>query len=563
MKKLRFKEISFLSYSSRKARRISLDSDIVIIKGDTDTGKSCISKSLFSALGTSIKSIPETWKNDNIVVLLKFTVDDINFTALHIGKDYYIFNPDGTQRTLTDSLAKQGKAISSLLDIHLPKIEINGIKQTFYSDYLFMPFYIDQDDGWAQPWTSFSRCGSSTLRANTLLLHTGVVSDEYFSFKVQLDNAIKSLDKINIDLAANKRLCESMKKRLVKFKLSLNENDFNEEIANFIKKISELKIAQKNKLTELKELYNRKSYLTFCIEQLHNNIKEIDKDFNYAMIQEDVITCPMCGSKVNNDFLGRLEMRDDIVKCKDLIIQNESELKDINLKIENAEYSNKEIRDKLIEISQLMQIKKDESSLDDYLNSKLENYFDGIMGEENNRLQAEKVKYQQEIEKLKAKVNDEGKKERKKMIENDFGNLVLKYTTKMKVRLNPEKKISLSTNISVTGTKVPRTIVAYTYAFIDIMCKYSGPVLCPIVVDEMRQRGLRDKDEETMFSFLVENKPKDAQLIVATSSDLQLNDENIKVVELHNPNKLLVVDEFQAISNEIDDLLYDNFTLRI
>lgn len=563
MKKLRFKEISFLSYSSRKARRISLDSDIVIIKGDTDTGKSCISKSLFSALGTSIKSIPETWKNDNIVVLLKFTVDDINFTALHIGKDYYIFNPDGTQRTLTDSLAKQGKAISSLLDIHLPKIEINGIKQTFYSDYLFMPFYIDQDDGWAQPWTSFSRCGSSTLRANTLLLHTGVVSDEYFSFKVQLDNAIKSLDKINIDLAANKRLCESMKKRLVKFKLSLNENDFNEEIANFIKKISELKIAQKNKLTELKELYNRKSYLTFCIEQLHNNIKEIDKDFNYAMIQEDVITCPMCDSKVNNDFLGKLEMRDDIVKCKDLIIQNESELKDINLKIENAEYSNKEIRDKLIEISQLMQIKKDKSSLDDYLNSKLENYFDGIMGEENNRLQAEKVKYQQEIEKLKAKVNDEGKKERKKMIENDFGNLVLKYTTKMKVRLNPEKKISLSTNISVTGTKVPRTIVAYTYAFIDIMCKYCGPVLCPIVVDEMRQRGLRDKDEETMFSFLVENKPKDAQLIVATSSDLQLNDENIKVVELHNPNKLLVVDEFQAISNEIDDLLYDNFTLRI
>ena len=553
MKKLRFKEISFLSYSSRKARRISLDSDIVIIKGDTDTGKSCISKSLFSALGTSIKSIPETWKNDNIVVLLKFTVDDINFTALHIGKDYYIFNPDGTQRTLTDSLAKQGKAISSLLDIHLPKIEINGIKQTFYSDYLFMPFYIDQDDGWAQPWTSFSRCGSSTLRANTLLLHTGVVSDEYFSFKVQLDNAIKSLDKINIDLAANKRLCESMKKRLVKFKLSLNENDFNEEIANFIKKISELKIAQKNKLAELKELYNKKSYLTFSIEQLHNNIKEIGKDFNYAMTQEDVITCPMCGSKVNNDFLGRLEMSDDIVKCKDLIIQNQSELKEINLKIENAEYSNKEIRDKLIEISQLMQIKKDESSLDDYLNSKLEKYFDNIMGEE---------KVRQEIEKIKAKVNDEGKKERKKMIENDFGNLVLKYTTKMKVRLNSEKKISLSTNISVTGTKVPRTIVAYTYAFIDIMCKYGGPVLCPIVVDEMRQRGLRDKDEETMFSFLVANKPHEAQLIVATSSDLQLNGENIKVVELHNPNNLLVVDDFQSVSNEIDDLLYDNFSLR-
>lgn len=440
MKKLRFKEISFLSYSSRKAKRISLDSDIVIIKGDTDTGKSCITKSLFSAFGTSIKSTPETWKNDNIVVLLKFTIDETNFTALHIGEDYYIFNSDGTQRTLSDSLAKQGKAISDLLNIHIPKIEVNGIKQTFYSDYLFMPFYIDQDDGWSQPWSSFSKSGSSTLRANTLLLHTGVVSDEYFSSKVQLDNAIKSLDKVNSDMAANKRLGESMKKRLVKFKLSLNENDFSVEIANFIKKISELKIAQKNKLTELKDLYNKKSYLTFCIEQLHNNIKEIDKDFNYAMIHEDVITCPMCGSKVNNDFVSRLEMRDDIVKCKDLIIRNENELKEINNKIENAECSNKEIRDKLMEISQLMQIKKDKSSLDDYLNSKLENYFDGIMGEEKERLQKEKATYQQEIERLKGKVNDESKKERKKMIENDFGNLVLKYTAKMKVHLNSAKR---------------------------------------------------------------------------------------------------------------------------
>lgn len=562
MKKLRFKEISFLSYSSRKARRISLDADIVIIKGDTDTGKSCITKSLYTALGTSIKSIPETWKKDNIVVLLKFSIDDINYTSLHIGKDYYIFNPDGTQRTLSGSLAKQGKAISNLLDIHLPKIEVNGIKQTFYSDYLFMPFYIDQDDGWSQPWTSFSKSGGTTLRANTLLLHTGVVSDEYFSLKVQLDNAVKSLDKVKSDLAANSRLVEKMKKRLLKFKLSLNENDFNVEIANFIKKISELKIAQKNKLVELKELYNRKSYLTFCIEQLHNNIKEIDKDFNYAMVQEDIITCPMCGSRVNNDFLGRLEMREDIVKCKDLIIQYENELKEINHKIDDAEGSNKVIRDKLMEISQLMQIKKDESSLDDYLNSKLEIYFDGIMGEEKDRLQKEKVKYQQELECLKARVNDDGKKERKKMIENDFGKLVLKYTTEMKVHLNSEKKIPLSTNISVTGTKVPRTIVAYTYAFIEIMCKYGGPILCPIVVDEMRQRGLRDKDEETMFSFLVEKKPKDAQLVVATSSDLQLNGENIKVVELNKPNNLLIADEFLSVSYEIDDLLYDNFTLR-
>lgn len=66
---------------------INLDSDVVLIKGDSDTGKSCITKSLYSVFGASIKSVPETWKNENIVVLMKFSIDDINYKILHIGMD--------------------------------------------------------------------------------------------------------------------------------------------------------------------------------------------------------------------------------------------------------------------------------------------------------------------------------------------------------------------------------------------------------------------------------------------------------------------------------------------
>ena len=131
----------------------------------------------------------------------------------------------------------------------------------------------------------------------------------------------------------------------------------------------------------------------------------------------------------------------------------------------------------------------------------------------------------------------------------------------MNVKLNSEKKIRMSTNIAVTGTKVPRTIVAYTYAFIEIMQKYGGPVLCPIVVDEMRQRGLRDKDEASMFAFLINNKPKDSQLIIATASELIFN-ENTAIIELSDVNHLLNDEDFTSVNDEIDDLLYKNFNLR-
>lgn len=164
--------------------------------------------------------------------------------------------------------------------------------------------------------------------------------------KIQYDNAMKTIDRIQYDIAANERLCKSMKEKFGKIKLSLNDDDFKDEMDSFVQKITELKIAEKSKFSELKELYNKKSYLTFSIEQLHNNISEIDKDFKYALQQEDIITCPMCGAKVDNDFLGKLSMRDDIVKCKDLIIQYENELKDINAKIALVENSKQEISNK-------------------------------------------------------------------------------------------------------------------------------------------------------------------------------------------------------------------------
>ena len=93
------------------------------------------------------------------------------------------------------------------------------------------------------------------------------------------------------------------------------------------------------------------------------------------------------------------------------------------------------------------------------------------------------------------------------------------------------------------------------------MQKYGGPVLCPIVVDEMRQRGLRDKDEASMFAFLINNKPKDSQLIIATASELIFN-ENTAIIELSDVNHLLNDEDFTSVNDEIDDLLSKNFNLR-
>ena len=65
-----------------------------------------------------------------------------------------------------------------------------------------------------------------------------------------------------------------------------------------------------------------------------------------------------------------------------------------------------------------------------------------------------------------------------------------------------------------------------------------------------------------MFTFLVNNKPKDSQLIIATASELNFNVGNTATIELSDVNHFLSDEDFKSVNDEIDDLLYKNFALR-
>ena len=70
-----------LSYKEKKARIIEIDSDIVVVKGDNNKGKSCLLKSLYWALGCEPKSFPERWKKANVIALLYFTIDSVEYVS--------------------------------------------------------------------------------------------------------------------------------------------------------------------------------------------------------------------------------------------------------------------------------------------------------------------------------------------------------------------------------------------------------------------------------------------------------------------------------------------------
>ena len=84
-----------MSYSG-VARRINLNSNLVIVAGGNESGKSSILKTLYHTLGASVYSFAQRWDEANVISLLKFTIDGANFKAVRMASDVYVFNPDGT-----------------------------------------------------------------------------------------------------------------------------------------------------------------------------------------------------------------------------------------------------------------------------------------------------------------------------------------------------------------------------------------------------------------------------------------------------------------------------------
>ena len=86
-------------------------------------------------------------------------------------------------------------------------------------------------------------------------------------------------------------------------------------------------------------------------------------------------------------------------------------------------------------------------------------------------------------------------------------------------------------------------------------------MFCPIVIDEPNQNGIDQLGLEGVIRFLISDKPKGAQLILAMSNDAKIDNENATVIELEAKKELLVKEDFEAVRDEVETLLGENWEM--
>lgn len=549
--------MKLLSYQEKKARVINLDSDIVLINGKNHVGKSCILKSLYRGLGAEIKKIPESWSKANIIILLYFTIDNVSFKSLLVGNDLYIFNPDGSIRfKIKVGNSKGNEQLNLFFGIKISQLNM-GIPY-IPAGAIYMPFYIDQDAGWSEPWSSFVKIGNISEKTNVRQFLTSIVDETYFSKKKELATVESKLHKVTSELKTYYAIAYDVKKKFKQLDVATTIEGFQDKINEYLERLKQLREEQKDAMRLLQTLYTKKAYLELTIKQLQKHIKDMKKDFNYAMELNDIITCPTCGCQYCNDMLSRHEIKEDEHECKNMIISYQQELDENINQIAKATESSEQLSEQIIEVQSIINVSQNNITLEEVIESKIRDRMLNVVSDKKEDLNQQSSLLLQKKKSIEAIVKGYENSERKVQIESEFKLKVESALKAMGLTKLPNN-IHFGGKISTTGSTLPLSIIAYSFAYFYIMQKYKSPLFFPIVVDEPKQQGLQNEGLIFLIKYMLNNLPERGQLILSlANADIKMPD-NTLTINLDKTNRVLIESDYASVKEEIEKLLEKDF----
>ena len=209
MKKLIFNEVSILSKVEKAARREEFGPAINLLTGENDVGKSTLIKCLYHALGAEVPGLQNThWKNAKPIYCIKFVLNGTAYAIVRDEKYFGVF--DIHEKLIGRFVGISGeKGIAHFLNpllnfrIELERAE-DGRLGLAGPAFYFLPFYVDQDEGWTKSWASFNGLQQfNSYRKNMLEYHLGVRPQSYYDAKkryVQLSEERAKLETSRITL---------------------------------------------------------------------------------------------------------------------------------------------------------------------------------------------------------------------------------------------------------------------------------------------------------------------------------------------------------------------------
>ena len=564
MKKLIFEEVLILSKVEKAARRETFDPKINLVTGENDVGKSTLIKSLYHTLGADVPQLQNTrWKKAKPVYCVRFALDKDEYFMLRDEKYFGVFDVSGKMLgRYTGISGEKGVAhfINPLLNfrIELERAE-DGRLGLAGPAFYFLPFYVDQDEGWTRSWFSFAGLQQfSSYRKNMLEYHLGVRPQSYYDAKKLSVELSEQKTRLETERGTLSAVRESYQKRKAARQVDLDPAVFRKEVEELVDQYNKIYARQQEVLQELKEVRNERHGLENEVLILRRAIKELDADYAYAEDPEtpNPVGCPTCGTEIANSIVERFGILDDIDYCYNLIDQRKKKLLDVQEQLNGVEEGYRQVSAELSPVEELLKRQRENVTFAEFVSAEGMKEVMHSLSEDINALVTQEADVQKSLDKLADDLKVDAK--RKKDITEYYQARMKEFLGNLNVHVleaDDYKTYEKQIKTNALGSDLPRSLLAQYLAFLHTMAKFNPSIACPLVLDSPIQQEQDKENSEAIFGFIFSRVLAGQQLILGTLTvdiaPVGVVPANAKRIELKQEYGLLQKEQYADVLAQI------------
>jgi predicted nucleic acid-binding Zn-ribbon protein len=524
---LRFKELWILSKVEKAATRLSLAPGLNILVGENDVGKSTLVKSLYHCLGADTPQLSNThWKKARPIYCVLIEIGSEQF---YVVRDERYFGVFDINRQLisrhTGAVGPSGIAtfINAKLgfDIELERhadATLGPAGPAFY----FLPFYIDQDEGWLNSWSSFNGLRQfSNYRKLMIEYHLAVRSQDYYDAK-KLDMELRRrLAELEKDRTALQSARASVEKRKQKVQVDLDPAAFRNELEALVDQYNDVHQNQQATLAKLKDVRGQRNLVDGELGILRNAIVELEADYSYteSSATPEVVGCPTCGTEFANSFVERFGILDDIDRCASLVDQWLKRRSSLSVDLQAVEREYRLGSQGLSDLEITLRKTKENITLSELIASEGMKEMISSLNEDIRSFLARESDLNSDLRIVAERMKLDPTWKRK--IVDWYKTRMTEYLDALNVQVLTENDYSsLEKQIknNALGSDLPRALLAQCFAFLSAMSNFSDFVVCPMIIDSPFQQEQDLENRLAIMEFISTRGLRNQQMVLATIS---------------------------------------------
>lgn len=517
MPRVKFVNLFLFSQAERRALKVPLNSQRLIIQGGNGFGKSAIIKSLYESLGTTPQKIDSRWKSANVSSCLQFEYEGKLFAAVKTLGVYSMF--DDRHRILFSGqriVKDWGPKLAAFFNFKLEMTDRDGEIISPPPAYMVAPFYIDQDMGWAKTWNSFEDFYLNDTPRTLAEYHSGIKPDEYYSAKANYAKERLTLNGLEAVVRTLRETISQIQQIDEGPSPTYDLSEFESEIADLVAESTSLFREQSHYRGIISDLHEEVHLLGAEMHLIQQALKEMRGDFVLAAGLPAEVECPTCGQGYQNALADRFALIADEGVLIDALGRANAKLGQTREKERRERAKLGEIEGSLERIRRILDIRRASMSFGDVIVAAGKTEAAKMLRDSLSKKLLETDKSRADVEENKATMDGFADPARTAKILKFFRSRLAAYSASLDVKIDDPSKQAITTIKVARGSEGPRALLAYYYAFIHTNEEFANATTFPLVIDAPNQQGQDAVHLPQMLRFIFEHAPSGAQVIVAT-----------------------------------------------